>query len=47
MSIALKTMQVSIELQLAGVIIFMHAVYGQIQADNTNVETIELKRTVF
>ncbi len=40
-------MQVSIDSQLAGVLIFVHVVHGQIQADNTNVETTELKRAVF
>ncbi len=44
-------MQVSIEpivcCKLGGVIIFKYVCMTKIQADNTKVETIELKRTVF
>ena len=47
MSIAFKTKQISTDFKLVGVIIFMYVVHGQIQADNTKVETKELKRAVF
>ncbi len=47
MQVSIKTFVYCHSLQLGGVIISKQCLHGQIQADNTNVETIELKPAVF